>query len=279
VEAINGLTARIRAAEEAEGADIQRLPNESERVYTLRRRAEVLERRRAAAAIAAPSPAPGAVQPSPAAAPAVPSSRPAPSSSNADPEPDPNDQQKYPDGVYDRKYITDHTRWAARDEWRQIEAQRAQRAAEAERETRWNTGIAAAKAKYPDFEAVAFAPGAHGIPEGSIVDSWILEHESGAQVLYHLRRNPAELAGILRQSPLQAIQSLALLTQRITTNGAAAAGNGTGSAPAPTVIVQPPRPPNPVRTEATAPDRDGQPDPAAPMSIADHAKHWGPGRR
>src|SRR6187551_252169 len=55
VETIGELTRRIKAAEEADGADIVRKENESERVYQLRRRAELLERRTAAGK--APEPA------------------------------------------------------------------------------------------------------------------------------------------------------------------------------------------------------------------------------
>ena len=54
VPAINELTKRLKTIEETHGKDIARKPGESERVYGLRRRAELLERLSTPAAPVAP---------------------------------------------------------------------------------------------------------------------------------------------------------------------------------------------------------------------------------
>ena len=149
-------------------------------------------------------------------------------------------------------------------------AQQAQAEAEARRiETSFNQRKAAARQKYDDFDAVAInAP--TRIPIGSLIDAWVMEHPTGADVLYHLQKHPDDLDALLQQPVLEQAEALALLAQRFNGHGRTAAA-GTGSAPAsahPSV----PKPPNPVRT---GPLRSGdEPPDEEAASLADHEKWY-----
>lgn len=145
----------------------------------------------------------------------------------------------------------------------------------AQRETlkSWAGRVDAAKTKYSDFEAVAYAPTI--IPPGSVIDAWIMEHKAGADVLYYLQSptHRQELESLLMKPVLEQAEDLSLLSQRLLSPPSTAAGQ-TGSAPG-RVVVLPPKPPNPVRTEAqrasdTPPPMDGS------LSVAEHRKHFGP---
>ena len=270
VATINALTARIKAAEETEGADIARGEHESERVYQLRRRAEVLERRREAAKPSTPAPgAPAAIprpEPTP---PVVASTTSPPAAGKAEPKPDAGNAEKYPDGRYDPQFVEDLAAWRAREEWRTIQVEQQTAAERTASEKRWHDGVAEARAQFADFDAVALGPG-NRIPLGSIPDKWILQHKHGATVLYHLQSHPQELDALLQADPFDAIQELTLLTQRLKPSSPAQAGTtGAAAGAAPRMIL--PKPPTPVRTEAQratdeAPPVDGS------LSVMKHAR-------
>ena len=76
-----------------------------------------------------------------------------------DPEPDPADTTKYPEGQFDRAFIRDMGRWAARQETRttfdtaKTEAAEArERQAEAEQVKQWQGTLPEARKKYADFD-------------------------------------------------------------------------------------------------------------------------------
>lgn len=80
---------------------------------------------------------------------------------DTDPEPDPADTAKYPEGQFDRAFIRDMGRWAARQETKTKfdevrtqagEAQRQQ--AEAQAIERWQQTLPEARKRYPDFDDV-----------------------------------------------------------------------------------------------------------------------------
>lgn len=80
--------------------------------------------------------------------------------SQADPEPDPADTTKYPEGQFDRAFIRDQARWAARQETNarlssaQHDAQEHQRiAAEQTAITSWQKTLPEARQKYEDFDS------------------------------------------------------------------------------------------------------------------------------
>ncbi len=265
VAAIAAQTKRLREAEAA--IDIPKQDGESERVYQLRRRAEIAERAkpRPAAAVSAPS------------APAVPP-RPAPVPPTANAKPNPQDP-KYADGVFDQQFIEDLSAWKAEQlldareaKQREVQAQAAREAEGRRTLDSWRERVAEATVEHPDFKAVALDRDTP-IPQDSLVDRWIWEHRAGAKVLYHLHSHESELAELLRLSPLDQIESLTLLAQRLSPR-TQAAPTGSAAAPSPTPA---PRPPNPVRT---GPIRTTDEPPGDGSSLAEHERAYSrPSRR
>jgi type IV secretory pathway VirB10-like protein len=173
------------------------------------------------------------------------------------------------------EYIEALTEWKTDQKLAAAEAKRAeaerQRAAQAEQhqlETTWRERWHAAKATYPDFEEVAGADTL--IPQGSLIDAWIIQHKAGPHVLYHLQKHPDELSDLLSRPLFEQAEGLALLSQRV--NGHSprtpAAATGSAAAPPPTPA---PRPPNPVRT---GPIRAGDEPPGDEASLADHERFY-----
>jgi hypothetical protein len=159
-------------------------------------------------------------------------------------------------------------------DWKIAEARRQDReTTQRETEARqvadsWRTKVDAAKTKYADFEQVALlAPTA--IPQGSLIDAWILEHRSGADVLYTLQQNPQELSRILALPIFDQVEALTLLGQR--TGPTREADVNTGASPTTRQKVAP-RPPTPVRTSAVS-TGDEPPDPET-ASLAQHEKYY-----
>jgi hypothetical protein len=72
--------------------------------------------------------------------------------------------------------------------------------------------IDAAKAKYPDFQAVALRPD-FVVPRGSLIDHYIWNHKHGTDLLYHFAKDGAELTRVLSLPNLSRLR-LALLGQR-----------------------------------------------------------------
>lgn len=78
----------------------------------------------------------------------------------------------------------------------------------------WKSRVEKAKGTYADFEAVAFSEHSP-IPQGSLLDSWILESEHGADVLYALHKTPAEIDRLLKLSPLAQTRELVKLEDQL----------------------------------------------------------------
>lgn len=179
------------------------------------------------------------------------------------------------------KYIRALAAWEGRKAYHdekaaeRAEQQKAQReASEREVVKTWAGRVEATKAKYQDFEQVALGP--TRIPMGSAIDAFIMEDEHGPDVLYHLNKHPEELDTLLAMSSLGQIKGLALLSQRLVSTPPGTTG-ATGSVAERKVVVLPPRPPNPVRTEAQR-TKDDPPPTDGSLSIAEHRKHFGPKR-
>jgi hypothetical protein len=200
--------------------------------------------------------------------------QPPPPAAKDDPEPKSDDFEDY------TKFVTTHNRWAAREELRierRQERERQQEQAKAQESYRLATSFAekiqTARSEYPDFDQVALhAPSQ--IPRGSLIDAWIFEHASGAKVLYHLQKDPSEIARILRLPLLDQAEALTLLAQRLQpTPRAATVSSGAVPtlAPAPT-----PRPPTPLRT---GPMRTGTELPSDDASLDEHEKFYHRSRR
>lgn len=245
-ELINGFTRRIKEAEALHGKDITQQAGESNRVFELRRRAELAERRAQVASVSVPR-----ETPSPIAAKLVETPRTVVSSN----EPVVTEFPDY------EAYVKALAKWTVNEERK---AWQAEEVAAREREhqatiqsalkTSWDGKIAAAKAKYPDFEAVALhAP--TSIPQDSSIDKWILGHKAGADVLYHLQTHPNEVMQLLAlPTEVEQVEALTFLTRRLTTPTREAT-ESTGAVPAP-VTSSAPRPPTPVRTGPMRPADD-----------------------
>jgi hypothetical protein len=192
----------------------------------------------------------------------------------ATPKPSPDqfqDYGEYIEALTDWK--TDQKLAAAEQKRQQAEHERAVKAEQTRLATSWTQRVKAATSKYPDFEEIALQAPTR-IPAGSLIDGWILEHKTGADVLYHLQKNPDDLDDLLGLPLYEQAERLALLSQRFAqpSRVPAAATGSAATAPSPPA----PRPPNPVRT---GPMRAGdQPPDEEVASLADHEK-WYPMRR
>jgi hypothetical protein len=108
----------------------------------------------------------------------------------------------------------------ARDSWLRAETQREIEESQAKRQREiqqrqqqeliareWGSRVQKAQEKYSDYEAVALNPDLT-IKQGSPVDMFILDSPHGVDVLYHLGKNPAELARINALNPLAQVREL-----------------------------------------------------------------------
>lgn len=263
------LPARHRARKQRAGAaDVPRIAELTRRLRETEAERDALK---ASPTPAAVPPVPSSAGPaaSPAPVPRTAASVPPVTTADQDPEPE---VEKYEDWT---KWLREHSRWSAREELRAAQAAQTratqadqQRSEAARLETQWKAGVTEAKAKYPDFEAVAFAP--TRIPKNSLIDAWILEHKTGPSVLYHLQGHGSELDTLLALPLFDQVEALTLLSQRLAPTRTAAVT--TGAAPAPGIHPVS-RPPTPVRTGPMRP-ADEPPDPEQ-ASLSDHTAYFG----
>ncbi len=268
VPLINEYTKRIKTAEALAGADIAKQSGESNRAFEMRRRAVLLERMTAAKTEPAPVAQSAPVVQAPARLPVPADLYPVKASAD-DPEPD---ATRYDDLT---KYFKDASLWAGREALRQANVQIAQqRQAHAHEQASrsWQQRRAASLTKYPDFATVALAPVSipgmphvTEIPQGGLLDALIWEKPFGDDLLYYVKKNPAELGRILAiEDQWEQNAELVLLTKKIT---------APPESPKPPAAASRPvtRPPTPIRTTppvatVTVPDDDG--------SLEDHEKHY-----
>jgi len=152
------------------------------------------------------------------------------------------DPETFAYGTADPAYLealTDYkvaaTLQAERQKW--DASQQAERQAETQRQTiaAFETRAAKAREKHADFDAVALLAPTE-IPQGSPADLLILEHEHGAEILYHLQHadHAGERRRILAMKPLDQIVELVRLGDRLTQAPPAARST---SAPAPPAVL------------------------------------------
>ncbi len=251
------LPRRHRAAsQEATPADVPRIQSLTARLRAVEAERDALKARTVTSAPAGTS------------APSAPPSPPA----AATPKPTPDkfdDYSAYVDALVD--WRTEQALTAYQAKQQQVEQERARQSEQQRLASSWAERVTAAKAKYPDFENVALLTDTR-IPQGSLIDAWILEHKAGAEVLYALQKDPAALDRLLNLPLFEQAESLALLSQRFNGNGSSrTAAVATGSVPA---LLSPsvPRPPNPVRTGPIK-SGDDPPDPER-SSLYDHEKYY-----
>ncbi len=276
VPAISEHTKRIKEIEASLGADIARKDGESERVYNLRRRRELLERQ-STAPVAAPTPT----------APPQPAPRQIPQQSQAIQPSFPTSEQfftAYPDATWE-----DYT--DARSDWRyelraqqareQAAAESAQRTAQ-ERSAKYTAALPAVKQKYPDFDAVVTVPNPYASPT---LTQAIMASAHGPDIAYLLAKDPELLAELNADTiefhasaiaPMRRYLDSLVAGQRSPTPSTRTAAGPTGAALA---LAPPPapRPPTPVRTGTIAvPDTPPTDD---DMSLSAHERAFLPKRR
>ena len=200
----------------------------------------------------------------------------------SDPEPN-EDDAKY-GGDY-AKYLRDVTRWETRQAIKADRAESEQRAEKAQREEAKTATIktfaerlTTAGTTYGDdfqetlrWDAPWLAPSGEAHKGYEAIHDFIMDDDAGPDVLHYLRTHQEDVDALLEMKPLHQVKRLTLLAQRFASSTSTAADT-TGAAPRQaTVIKLPPRPPTPVRTEASSqghkpPSTDGS------LSVLGHAK-------
>jgi hypothetical protein len=272
VPAIAAQTKRIKDAEARLGADIVRQDGESERVYNLRRRAEILERQAQAPAPAKPPAAP--IQPPQRPQQAIPQTFPAYDAFIAMQGQEEATYEDYVDARADWRYALQ------RAQERQRDAIETQQRTQAERGAAHQSRVTVARTKYPDFDAVV-TNDAH---IGPVLIDAILSSEHSADIAYYLGKNPTVRLELNAETPDYSVAAVnttrryldSLVASQRSSSPSRAAAGPTGAALA---LVTPPapRPPTPVRTGSiAAPDTPPGDD---DMSLSSHEKHYSPRRR
>lgn len=276
--AIDELTKRVRAAEAKLG--ITKKPGESQRVFNLRKQAEIIERLEAAkSAPAAAAPAP--LQPS----------RP-PSAPSAFTEPEPTQAQFMnaadPYGAYQRALAG----WDRRKDAFEAQATTAKSEQERvgkERQEQFKTWVKSTEdthtARIGKFvtdnpTARAEMDAAKDMELTPIMYGAVTLSERGPEIMLEYARHPELVDDLVLQTsgrpliqPDGSVSPLVATLQRRLISRLAVAG--TGSTPALRPIVPVTRPPNPVRT---APQTPSATPPGEGSSLADHERYYGPKR-
>jgi hypothetical protein len=280
VAQIEEYTKRLRAAEESAG--IEKKAGESDRVYQLRRRAELAERAKTPAAaveVKTPTPPP----------PVVPREAPGaftekePTIEQFRDQPDPYEAKVRAAAAYDRRKEAFESQMAAArtDTETQAKARQEQFAGwvkdvQTQHHARLTEFLKDPTAK-ATFDAHAALPDAEQVQFTPVMHVAIETSGQGPKFLLELLRHP-ELADQLvfetngqlafdghgNQNPL-----VALLQRRLATRVQAAV---TGSV-VPTQKIKAPRPPNPVRTVPQTPPEKVSSEPS--RSLADHRRRFG----
>lgn len=244
---------------------------ESNRVFELRKRAALAKAYKEAKSSAA---APSTRQSSPAvqvrAQPSVPNGADSGHLELPADFPKPPTERDFPD-VFELLKAT--ARWETKAEMKREQMARDRQGAIERRHTGLQTKFEEARKTYQDFDSTIGVPQSP-IPQGSLIDEWVWEHPKGAHIAYHFFKHPDEIGGILQLPPLQQVEALSLLTQRLTAQQTdeprPQAALPTRSAAAPIDKPAPP-PPNLVRS---GPTRGGDEPPADGASLASHESYY-----
>lgn len=272
VPVINELTKRIKTFEETHGKDITRKPGESERVYNLRRRAEVVERLASQPkpqAATAPAPQPHARQSQP-----IAQSFPAYEAFIAMPGYEQATYEDYSDARADWRFAI------RREQERQQDAQEREQRTQVDRASDHGKRVSAAKQAYTDWDTVV----SHDVPISRVIEQAVLASAKSADIQYYLGQHRDELAQLVSESQdysPSAVQAMRryldtlVAPQRSSPSSLPAAGP-TGAA---LKLATPPapRPPTPVRTGAVTSADDPPGDDS--QSLAAHEKFYARARR
>lgn len=274
VPAINELTKRLKAAEETHGKDIVRKDGESDRVFTLRRRAELLERQ---------TPAPVAAAPVRAAEPTPRTAEPTPNPAAAPPAKFPEFDVWLADPANKDKDYNDYTdaRWDHRHEQRRATEREQEAVATADREARdfqqaYADKIPAARTQFPDFDAALATVDPNFV-------SIAVERAAkaiGPEAVYYLATHPDVLKDLFHDTLVlphepgfattvaatKRYLSTLVAPQRSPSTRTAAGTTGAARATSPPIA---PKPPTLVRTGAS---RDADELPGDDSSLAEHER-------
>lgn len=149
----------------------------------------------------------------------------------ADAAPKIEDFQSYDD------FLVAKAKHELRQEMTQAERAKAAAQESAQVATNWRTQVEAAKGKYADFEEVAFTA-----PLSEPVAQMVAASDIGADLAYHLGKNPDEARRISALSPVAAAREIGRLEAKLST------------APSPKTTQAPP--PVPTVTGRSSPQRD-----------------------
>ena len=130
-----------------------------------------------------------------------------------DPEPDPADTTKYPEGQFDKAFMRDMGRWAARQETAQFaqttraeQTQQRQQAAEIQQVSTWQGTLPDARKKYADFdEVLAKIP---NTPENAPIVRLMMGSPVGNDVVYVLGTQPDTMKIYQQANPEQKMRLL-----------------------------------------------------------------------
>jgi len=163
----------------------------------------------------------------------------------AKPAVDPNAEPKAEDyefGEADIKYITDLAKFSARQEFQQQHAESEQRAEFARLDANYQTNIAKATERLPDFdEKVTQSAKAGKWPCPPLIALGIRDSEVGPDIAYHLASNVPEAERIAALDPYLQARELGRLEARFMSE--ATARTEAAKAPAPAKVSQAPTPP------------------------------------
>ena len=153
-------------------------------------------------------------------------------------------------------YIAEKASFTARKEVQAArsadEKARAEAQANAERQRIFTTHaerVEKAKTKYTDFAEVAEAP---NVEVSYVMADVILTHEQGPDIQYHLGKNPAEAARIMKLAPAAQLMELGMLAASLKAPAAAAPKAEPAPAPKPLTAAPAPIKPAPAAGESTA---------------------------
>lgn len=150
--------------------------------------------------------------------------------------------EDYEFGEADIKYIQDLTRYTARQEFNQQQAQREQQAEFSRLDANYQANIAKATERLPDFDAKVTQTAAKGEwPCPPLIAMGIRDSDVGPDIAYHLAGNVVEAKRIAALDPYQQAREFGKLEGRF--QGEAAARTEAAKTPAPAKVSQTPTPP------------------------------------
>lgn len=137
-------------------------------------------------------------------------------------------------------YVDARAAWRARQEFARLESEREQKVKDRETKTReeqieaaFKSKVAEFKAKTPDFDDVMDNP---SLRISKTMFEAMRESDAGAQIAYHLGKNPEEAARISALSPIAAIREIGKLEAKFDKPPAQAVNNVTKAPPPPSTV-------------------------------------------